>query len=272
MTRWIITDKEFYNSLSASKGHTAGYRVKEIKSGKRLELEIYPYWDTRPQSGVKAHKLKESRTAQKNQNEKDSKKRFIRLLNTNFDKNDLHITLTFEKMPPIEEAVKHTKNYLAKINRRRKKAGLTPARYMYVTESACEKNVRTHVHLVIEGGLPRDEMESLWPHGYANADRLQLNDFGLEGLGRYLMKDPKGRRRWCSSKNLKQPEIKIYDHKIKRRTVQTIENNRDAAREVVKKLYPGYTLHDPEREVQVRTNNFVTGAYVTIMLTEERRT
>lgn len=279
MTKWIVTDREVYNRTDPSKGRAAGYRVKEIRSGGRLELEIYPYWDARPKSGVKSHKLKESRIAQKNQNEKDSRKRFIRLLCVNFTRKDLHVTLTYEtfdgqRLPTLEEVLRDIRNYLSRINRRRKKAGLESAKYMYVIEGAKEegeKRTRIHAHLILEDGLSRDEIESLWPFGYANADRLQPNDFGLEGLGRYLMKDPNGRRRWCSSKNLKQPEVRIYDHKISRRTIAEIEINKDSAKEMVNKLYPDYWLHDPERDVQIRTNTFVSGAYVAIMLTARNR-
>lgn len=269
---WIVTDKGTYKNLEHSKGKATGYRIKEIYSGNRLEIEMYPYWDTRPQSGVKAHRLKESRAAQKKQNEKDAKKKFVRLLNTNFDKDDLHVTLTYEsgqRLPVLDEVNRDVRNYLARINRKRKKCGLAPAKYMYVIEGAKEneKRTRIHAHLILEGGISRDEIEKMWPFGYANADRLQPNDFGLEGLGRYLMKDPSGRHRWCASKKLKKPEVRIYDHKVKRSTVAAIENNHDMARELIKKQYPGYWLHDTEREVTVRTNNYVTGAYVSIMLT-----
>lgn len=279
MTRWIITEKEAYTEYAPSKGRAAGYRVKEIRSGDRLELEIYPYWDTRPKAGIKARKLKESRAAQKNQNEKDSRKKFTRLLCSNFGRNDLHVTLTYEtfdgqRLPALEEAMRDIRNYLARINRRREKAGLESAKYMYVVEGAKEegeRRTRIHAHLILEGGISRDEVESLWPFGYANADRLQPNDFGLEGLGRYLMKNPNGRRRWCASKNLKQPEVRIYDHKIRRRAIAEIENNKDSARDMVSRLYPEYWLHDPERDVQVRTNSFVSGAYVSMIMTKRQK-
>lgn len=278
MTRWIVTDREAYKDYSRSQGKASGYRLKEIYSGNRMELEIYPYWDTRPK-GIKAHRLKESRIAQKRQNEKDSRKKFVRLLCSNFTRKDLHVTLTYEtndgqRLPNIDEVQRDVRNYLARINRRRKKAGLDAAKYMYVVEGAKEegeRRTRIHAHLILEGGISRDEIESMWPFGYANADRLQPNDFDLEGLGRYLMKDPSGRRRWCASKNLKQPEVKIYDHKIKRRAIADIENNRDAARAVIAKLYPEYWLHDPESDVQIRTNAFVSGAYVSMILTKRSR-
>ena len=83
-TKWIITDPDFYDAEQSTPGSTpklSGYRVKEIRSGNILELEVYPYWDTRPKCGVKASRLRESRAAQKRYNERNSRKRFVRLVN-----------------------------------------------------------------------------------------------------------------------------------------------------------------------------------------------
>lgn len=60
-TKWIITDPDFYDAEQSTPDSTpklSGYRVKEIRSGNILELEVYPYWDTRPKCGVKASRLK----------------------------------------------------------------------------------------------------------------------------------------------------------------------------------------------------------------------
>ncbi len=38
-------------------------------------------------------------------------------------------------------------------------------------------------------------------------DYRRPDDMHFTGLGNYLSKDPKGKKRWCCSKNLKDPDI-----------------------------------------------------------------
>ena len=279
-TKWIITDPDFYDAEQSTPGRTpklSGYRVKEIRSGNILELEVYPYWDTRPKCGVKASRLRESRAAQKRYNERNSRKRFVRLVNENFGPGTaggLHVTLTYEsrngRLPVMEEIQRDARNYIARWQRRRKKAGLASGKYMIVAEEGTENTKRLHLHVILESGIDRDTCESLWHFGYANADRLQPNEYGLEAMGQYLSKNPKGRRRWWGSKNLKQPTVKVYDHKVTRSTVRAIQHDKYEARELLK-AYPGYFLYDPEQDVRVRTNSFVSGAYISIMLARDQR-
>ena len=76
----------------------------------------------------------------------------------------------------------------------------------------------------MNGGIDRDEVEMMWtadrinwrayernPEGYAdtverlgwcNADRLQPNENGIEALCNYVTKNPNGKKRWSSSRNL----------------------------------------------------------------------
>ena len=57
-----------------------------------------------------------------------------------------------------------------------------------------------------------DEIESRWTKGRRNNIRkLDPDENGLTGIAAYLSKDPKGKKRWKSSKNLKKPkESKSY--------------------------------------------------------------
>ncbi|WP_107926550.1 hypothetical protein [Lysinibacillus parviboronicapiens] len=57
----------------------AGYRVKTIKSGPMLEVEAYPFWKI-PQ-GPRKKSGDESSHAQKNLNDKNTKKHVTRLIN-----------------------------------------------------------------------------------------------------------------------------------------------------------------------------------------------
>ena len=59
--------------------------------------------------------------------------------------------------------------------------GLPPLKYIVVTERG-KKGGRIHHHITVNGGIDRDELESLWGLGYANSRRLQFTENGLAGL------------------------------------------------------------------------------------------
>lgn len=63
------------------------YRTRTIKAGNVLEVEIFPIWNT--QNEVREAKKHTTREAQKNLNDKNAKKKFIRKINANFTEEDL---------------------------------------------------------------------------------------------------------------------------------------------------------------------------------------
>lgn len=197
-------------------------REKKIYCGdKYLEVDIIPKTkDKRMQRGKRSKKKQLSAPKQKRLNDKNATRYFVQLFNSNFDLGDLHITATYSKheLPDtLEDAGREVRNYIKRIDYRRKKEGLSPLKYILVTEGRTEKNggkpVRIHHHIIINKGLDRDTVESLWCRrrrkgekegkriGFVNADRLQPNEFGLEAVARYLSKDPQGKKRWTGSHN-----------------------------------------------------------------------
>jgi len=139
---------------------------------------------------------------------------------------------------------------------------------MYVIEGADNGEKRIHAHIIMTGGLIREQIEDTWPYGYANAGRLQPDESGLEGLGRYLTKDPKGKKRWGGSKGLIQPEIHIRPCTLSHKEIADIERDRYSAQQHIAARYPGYYLSDPERSVEIRTSPFVAGSYISVRLTK----
>ena len=190
------------------------YVTKTIRAGDIFEVEIYPGFTKKEFDAFKP-RTKPTRKAQMNLNNKNAQKRFIRLMNANFDFDDyiMHLTYSNDKLPgSIEEAEKEVYKLIRKINYRRKKDGLKNAKWMYVTEYDKDKKIRVHHHLIIEKGIDRKVMKDLWTNGKrTKVEELEPDEFGLTGLGKYLTKDPKGKKRWKSSKYLKQPiEKKSY--------------------------------------------------------------
>lgn len=229
-----------------------------------MEVDIYnsPIVAVVPKGG-RSKKQKVSATKQRNLNDKNAKRYFTQLLNTNFGEGDLHVTVTYAQVPDsAEEAEREAANYIRRIAHQRKRLGLPLLKYVMVTEAnspksgSSDKPVRIHHHIVMNGGLERDAVEELWRKprkkgqkqgdriGYANADRLKPNDFGLEALSRYLTKDPKGKKRWSSSQNLEKPEYRTNDHKYSRRQVEKIVKDEIDNQIYWERQYPGWALSE----------------------------
>lgn len=237
------------------------YTTKEIEAGVMKEIEIYPQFS---RAELKAKVIKKvSKETQNNLNDKNARKRLIRLINTNFINGDLWITLTYldEYLPKdMEEALKNIKNYLRRVNYRRNKLGLDKAKYIYITEYVEGKNgIRCHHHLIMDGELSMEEVEGLWKLGRRNnLRRLNMDEYGLTGVANYLAKDPKGNKRWCSSTNLKQPKERKNRYKFKKKKVQSMVKYRDTIKAEMEKTYPGHIFIDTE----VRFNEYNSMFYI----------
>ena len=240
-------------------------REKRIYCGKEwLEVDIVPVTNM-PEAGK--GKTKESSQAQKNLNDKRSKRRFVQIANANFGEDDLHISATYneEHLPmTLKEAEKNVHNYLDRVKRRMKRVTGQDLKYMLVTEYTPDeededKAVRIHHHIIINGGLSRDDLELMWSTtrinwnkandreyrkkidyiGFVNCDRLQPNENGIEGLVNYINKRKKSCKKWSTSMNLEKPKEKKNDHKYSFRKLRELAKTPED-KEVWRKQYPGY--------------------------------
>lgn len=216
------------------------YATKTIESGNQFEIEIYPEFTKK--RDIPTHKKNE--TAQKNLNNKKARKYFTRLINTNF-KTGYWITFTYcnDHLPcDMERARKDMSNYIKKINRWRKKKGLENMKYIYVTEWNEKKKIRCHQHLICESGLTMDEMESGWTKGKRNEiRRIDYDDENaLNALGEYLTKDPAGKKRWCSSKNLKKPVEHKNHQTFRMKHIREMVLDHNAVERYMRSRYPAY--------------------------------
>ncbi len=243
------------------------YRVKTIKSGEMLECEIYPIWKMRKKDN-RREKKKPSREAQKNLNEKNTKKNIIRLVNTNFTEEDIWASFTYdnEHLPDNpEQAKKDMQNYIRRLNRYVKKNNLPALKYIYVTEYEEDEKKgkkRVHHHIVMNF-RDRDIAEKNWDKGgRTHSRRLQPDDYGLEGLARYITKDPKSSKRYSTSRNLEKPKITIADSKMTRRKAEKIAFNPNSAGDIFQKLYEGYLFKD----INIKYSDFVSGAYLYVRM------
>jgi hypothetical protein len=215
------------------------YLRRTIISGKMVEVEIYPIWKCR--NDVPRNKRGESREVQKKLNEKNARKKTVRLINANFVKEDLYITLTYKDgyLPDEKRARKDIQNYIARLKRWRKRNGITePLKYIYSigfeNDPEHSKKNRIHHHLIINK-MDRDIAENLWGKGRAESRRLQPDDFQFEGVGRYIASQ--GRERISYSTNLKKPIEKKDRTTLTRRKAENLARDQNGYKDYFENKY-----------------------------------
>lgn len=255
--------------MSHSKNNPAGFfiREKKIDCNSYREVDIIPRTDDAEMASksVRSKQRKVTVPTQANLNDKNSKRYLAELANGNFTHKDFHITCTYAIEPDsIEKAERVVKNYLRRIAYRRKKLGLSPLKYILITEykGVDGEKVRVHHHIIINGGIPREELEFMWTTqrinwgqftdtqyregikliGYVNADRLQFNENGIEALCNYVTK-ARGKKRWTSSKNLTRPVRRPdNDTKYTPKKVENLAKSTDCGRAFFEKRFPKYQI------------------------------
>lgn len=240
------------------------YRTKTTKAGESVEVDIYPVFADR-HDAPREKQGRESRPAQKNLNSKRARRYLNNLVAANFTKADLWGTFTYDNahLPADEqEARRNMTNFIRRINRKRKKEGKQNLKYIYVTEWSDDpdKGIRCHHHMIFSGDVNRDEIEAMWTCGKRTETKRLApdDDTHVTGLVQYITKDPKGRKRWAASQNLKKPEVKRSYSKFGKRTVERMGTDHAYLEDALKKKYPDCRFID----AQVRINEINGGFYI----------
>lgn len=252
------------------------YRTTTIKSrneksgAEMLESMVYPSFPNR-EDVPKTAKKRETGQAQKNLNDKNARRYLIRLANINFSKGDIWATFGWDddNMPEDEErAEKDIKNFIERINYRRRKAGLENAKYIYIP--AIDGYARPHFHILISGdGMDRDELEDLWTKcERKNTRRVKPDDdFLITGIATYITQNPHGTKRWRSSKNLKKPDAPTRSYrKFSRKKVNGMVRDFEELKAQMEKAYPGFKFLDAE----VKHNDKVAAFYIYARMIKKR--
>lgn len=224
------------------------YATKKIMYGNQLAVEVYPEFTRLPAIAKK----KPTPEAMRDLNDRNSRKECERRIGENFGENDYWITLSYgkgEQPENMDEALRDIQNWVKRLNYRRKKEELPPARYVYVTDWTKDgRKVRAHHHVVIDGAQTADEMLKAWKHGRRNkATPLILDEHGLSGLAKYMTKphapdteEVKHRRKWCASKNLRRPPERKNHQDFRRRKVEEMGKRPAEMQQIMETRYPGY--------------------------------
>ena len=259
-------------------------RENKTDCGEYREVDIIPRTDNAEKAvkGKRGKKEKVTEPKQKDLNHKNARRYLVQLGNGNFGIGDLHVSCTYsnKNLPgSIEEAERIVNNYLRRIAYRRKKLGLPPLKYILVTEYKFSDDggelTRVHHHIIMNGGLPRDDVELMWSvtrinwkkaekdpeyraeieqMGWTNADRLQVNENGIEALCKYITKEPNRKKRWSSSRNLKRPvKHPPADSKYSRAKVERLAKSNDCGREFFEEQFPEFNISEINSEYYEET-------------------
>lgn len=118
---------------------------------------------------------------------RDALRELIRKVDANFGPGDIFITLTHKgNLLTYEQAQKHLKDYLRRIECWREKNGLSKFKYIYASECGEDWKMRRAHHHVIMSGMDRGEAERMWDRGRATCQRMPTDEFELEWLIRYM--------------------------------------------------------------------------------------
>ncbi|MBR3740389.1 MAG: hypothetical protein IKN04_07990 [Clostridia bacterium] len=245
------------------------YMTRAIKAGEMLELECYPVFT--PAERREAREARKRLTPEQMEkiNQRNAEKRIVRLANANFTRKDNAVTLTFREPVDYDEGLRACRNFIRRLKRLRERRGLPELKYIYSVEdrSGDGERRRTHVHMLLTGGIPREEIEALWGKGFANVDRLQPDEHGLARIARYISKQQKNRKRWVCSNNLKKPTVRRSECKLTNRKVRSLaERLPQESQEILEKLWPGYYYV----ECSVKYSDYVGGVYVAALMRKKR--
>ena len=250
-----------------------GYRRRTTVSGPRLDAEVFPCFGRDTRGMLRRAKANITREAQQRANARRSELRLIQLVEANFTEKDIAIGLDYDNdsVPDDPMQVKRdVKNFLSRVRRRRRKLGLPDLKAIIAIggdemPAAGYTGKRPHAHVIMNGGMDRDELEAIWGKGHANADRLQPRKEGLGGIAVYFTRQKQDRPRkkyeksWWTTRNLKQPVVRSRDAKISNAKVKNIAFDfRNEAKEIMEKLYPGYQFQD----CKVYYSEVVDGVYI----------
>ena len=256
-----------------------GYRRRTTISGPRIDAEVFPVFGRQQRGDLRRAKSQITREAQQRANDERSRLHLIQLVEANFSEKDVSIGLSYGGVAPDPERVdKDIRNFIERVKRARRRNGLPDLKYIYAIggdemPAAGYSGKRPHIHIIMNGGIDRDDLEKIWGHGIANADRLQPRDEGLGGIAVYFTRQKQDRpekpgvRKWRGSKNLKQPVKRSRDAKVPNSRVRRIAYDfRNQAKEVMEKLYPGYRLQD----CKVKYSDVTDGVYIRCVLRRTR--
>lgn len=192
------------------------YVKKTIISGAVLEVEKTFTIRYKGKHTVRGPRKETTPEAMAKVNERNAKKNLARLLNCNFKKGDLYLTLTY-KIDNRAASAEDCKNDLAKFLRNVKLASKRRGLEFYYVAVSTFGERSMHHHVVMRCGLTMDELTKIWRLGWINfkpldgsGDYTQLADYLIKHTNKTFNDSAKRvhAKRYIHSRNMKKPIVK----------------------------------------------------------------
>lgn len=235
------------------------YRETRFECGDYLDVNIYPVYTKAP---CRSRKAKPTSETQQRINDINAENKLIRLANANFTNHDLKVELTYSTNHlPLDDkaAERELRNFLRRVKRYRESHGLSPLKWIAVTEKGSRSN-RYHHHLIMSGEMSLFDLVSLWGNGIVGTDILMFDENGIASLCRYMLKESRvviGKKKYSRSRNLIIPQPKQRDNRFSKRKVKELAKDTECRAEY-EKLYEGYHL----AQADVKLNDENGGVYI----------
>jgi hypothetical protein len=218
---------------------------KEIRSGDVYEAECYFSLRERGKELKRSKSINLTTAQQVEVNHKQAQKKLSRLINTNFCKRDMFITLTYRNEPDFEEARKDLSRFIRRDRLYRRKAELPELKWVAVTEGGHDEEFikkhkrlhdhdpRLHHHIIISGGVSLEALQGMWEHGVVIVAMLS-SEGDYTGIAHYITKEPKEKhkKRWSQSRNLDKPKETVKQIKSPHHELHVPKGYKELVREL----------------------------------------
>lgn len=232
--------------------------------GDYARVNLYP---VRPSSKKRGAKKNPTSEVQTRLNAENSAHRLSDLIHTNFTPDDIALHLTYgeaHKPDDVKAAQRLVYNYMRRLARLwSKNTGRDKGEFKWIAVTEESSTGRIHHHLIISGGLTMHELSDKWGLGHTQVRPLEFDECGLVGLATYITKSRTSYRRWQASKNLKKPDIRENDYKIRKKDVRYIRDN-PQDEWYIAQLHDGYAVSP--YSVKVQSEDSIGGLFVSYML------
>lgn len=200
------------------------WMIRTIRSGKVIEKSQYFVGERKPRSD---RRKGSSTLSKKDKNMNEAVRRLARVLNCNFGKDDLFVTLTYDdahEPQTTEDAEKYISLFIRRLTRTLGKE--VKMKGVWITSDKDEKTgnpVRLHHHLVIGNSgftvrkdgmtysalIGEKDLKDIWKAGYVNVEPLKEQD-DYTPVAAYLVRQAVNladAKKWHSSRGMEKPVI-----------------------------------------------------------------
>lgn len=190
------------------------YVKEKCRAGKTVEYRYYYTYRHNDGGGRRREKTRPTPEAQQKINQRKMERECTRLLNANFQPEDLYVTYTYRKEARPKDGTqmrRQVKTLLEQLRRICKRNG---SELKYIWSAEVGKKGAAHIHMVLSGKISAREIQRIWTHGYIRVTPLDYSG-QYRRLAEYLVKYAKktqeatGRpigHHYNPSRNLRRPK------------------------------------------------------------------